>query len=476
MLDLDFKNELARRALTAPPGADDDLVMRIVLEDLLGDPRPDEGHFAVCGKRLAAGGATPVDRLTALETLETLRRGGRLALRPDRAAPNTHVHTNASFSIFRSPSEAVWRAVVEGVTIFGINDHYTLDGHAEFAAAARIVGMPATFSIEAVALSAEAQAAGELYNDPKNPGRTYLSGKGIVRPLAKDSVHAANLARMTAALARRNREMTGKLSRLLAERDPGLAFAFDDVMTLTPAGNVTERHICEYAALRLRERFSDPVKLSRFLAGFSENFDEGVLATEAGFQDWIRAEFLKVGRPAYADESSDAFVSWDVMRALYLSLGAIPTYPVLGNPIVDREKDIRGLLRELDAAGWHAIEVIPFRNTKARLAEILDAAADAGFPVMSGTEHNTKTPMPLLDENTLDPAFRPRLLDGAYFLLGHQALSAARGVGYVDDDGNVVADDRAVTIGVFTDLGRRMLAPSADRERLFDRALSALGR
>ncbi|RKY01061.1 MAG: hypothetical protein DRP55_04830, partial [Spirochaetes bacterium] len=40
---------------------------------------------------------------------------------------NLHIHTNESFSVFTSPTEAVWGAYNEDVEYFGINDHYSID-------------------------------------------------------------------------------------------------------------------------------------------------------------------------------------------------------------------------------------------------------------------------------------------------------------------------------------------------------------
>jgi len=36
---------------------------------------------------------------------------------------NCHIHTSESFSVFRSPTEAVWQAAREGLAVLGINDH-----------------------------------------------------------------------------------------------------------------------------------------------------------------------------------------------------------------------------------------------------------------------------------------------------------------------------------------------------------------
>jgi hypothetical protein len=48
---------------------------------------------------------------------------------------NLHIHTNESFSVFKSPTEAVWHAYNADIEYFGINDHYTIDGHPEFSKA-----------------------------------------------------------------------------------------------------------------------------------------------------------------------------------------------------------------------------------------------------------------------------------------------------------------------------------------------------
>jgi hypothetical protein len=94
---------------------------------------------------------------------------------------NCHIHTSESFSVFRSPAEAVWQAARENLAVLGINDHYTIAGHEEFRRACELAGIAAAFSLEAVAMDREAQAQGLLLNDPDNPGRVYLCGKGVTR-------------------------------------------------------------------------------------------------------------------------------------------------------------------------------------------------------------------------------------------------------------------------------------------------------
>src|SRR5208337_3700461 len=127
--------------------------------------------------------------------------------------------------------------------VLGINDHYTVAGHEEFRRACEIAGIAAAFSLEAVAMDREAEAQGLLLNDPDNPGRVYLCGKGVTRNPPDSSTEMRNLARMRAALERRNREMTEKVDALFKDRLNADGPTWESVRGLTPRGNATERHL-----------------------------------------------------------------------------------------------------------------------------------------------------------------------------------------------------------------------------------------
>ena len=170
-----------------------------------------------------------------------------------RRGTNCHIHTSESFSVFRSPSEAVWQAAREGIAVLGINDHYTVAGHEEFRRACEVAGIFAGFSLEAVAVDREAAEAGLKLNDPDNPGRIYLCGKGITRYPADSLPEMQTVARMRGALERRNREMTGKLANLFQDRLNASGPTGQTSSPLTPRGNATERHVAFAALKRLRD-------------------------------------------------------------------------------------------------------------------------------------------------------------------------------------------------------------------------------
>jgi len=395
----------------------------------------------------ALAGGSLTERLEALRQLcarlgETPRRG-----------TNTHIHTNESFSVFRSPTEAVWHAARQGVAVLGINDHYTVAGHEEFRRACEIAGIAAVFSLEAVAMDRAAEADGLLLNDPDNPGRVYLCGKGVTRVPPDSSAASQNLARMRAALERRNREMTEKVGSLFRERLGAPGPTWEAVRTLTPRGNVTERHVAWAVLVRLREL---AVERSLPLAELMERC--GLAAPPAGADDaalqvFVRAALLKAGRPCYVPESEEAFVSLEELREMFLAFGSVPVYPVLGNPVTPGEKDIEALLDRLQAAGILAIEVIPQRNTRERLAEIVSAARRRWWPVFNGTEHNTPEPGPLLDPFALDPEFEPWFRQSTALLLGHQRLLARGGQGFVGEDGRPTIRDARARFERFSSAG-----------------------
>jgi hypothetical protein len=295
-----------------------------------------------------------------------------------------------------------------------------------------------------------AEASRLLLNDPDNPGRVYLCAKGITRIPPDSSIAAQSLARMCAAIELRNREMTVKVAQLFRERLDDEGPAWEDVRALTPRGNTTERHVGWAALVRLRA-----IAAARG-APVTEVIERCCAAAppagadDAALQIFLRARLLKAGAPCFVRETDDAFVSSEELREIFLAFGAIPTYPVLGNPVTSGERDVEALLDRLEASGFYAIEVIPHRNTRARLAEIVSAARRRWWPVFNGTEHNTPEARPLLDPFALDSEFEPWFRQSAALLLDHQ-VSVSRGEpGFVGEDGRPAIPDARTRFECFS--------------------------
>ena len=338
---------------------------------------------------------------------------------------NAHIHTNHSFSVFASPQAVVDAAVAAGLSGVGVNDFFTTSGFAEFRAAAARARLPTVYCVECISMDAQAEQAGELYNDPANPGRIYLGGKGIARPDAPRA--QAVFAEIRRHQEARNRALVAKADAHIRAKGFAAGPAWQDVVGQTPHGNTTERHVAKAILGRIRE-----------LGGadaYAAIVGEAPKGDDAGQQNQIRAQLLKAGKPCYVPEDRAAFPSVEVLRDAFLSMGAVPTYPILGNPVTACEKDIPALFDRLDRWGFRAVEVISTRNTDDRLLAIIAECARRGWPVSDGTEHNTPAMEPMLTKWAADPRFEPAFSDGFAVFLGHQRLVEQGQPGYVDAAG-----------------------------------------
>jgi hypothetical protein len=389
------------------------------------------------------------ERLDLLKVLVSMKEvKGRFGV-------NLHIHTNASFSVFSSPTEAVWRAYKEGLKIFGINDHYSIAGHDEFGKACEIAGIPGVFSIEAIAMDEELKEGEVCVNDPSNPGRIYLCGKGVTKNLKSGSVEDNNLKQMLNAIGKRNRTMTDKVIAFIKHETGYKDFTWERVARLSPKGNITERHIAQAIAEWIVEKDESQWLTKKIIGEKATHLDRGA------FQNLIRSKLLKAGRPCYVEEENDSFITLPRMINLFLAFGAIPTYPILANPVTYFERDIPPLLDGLADFRIYCVEVIPYRNTRDRLSTVVHAAKERWIPVFTGSEHNTKEERPLLDELSSDEEFYPYFLESAIVLLGHQNASKEGKKGFVDASGAPTVKDSKERFLTFMEMGKRHVPGSS---------------
>ncbi|NLF39417.1 PHP domain-containing protein [bacterium] len=366
---------------------------------------------------------------------------------------NTHIHTNYSFSVFESPAQAVEQAVSENIGILGINDHYTIAGYDEFRAACAAHAICPMFSMEAVALDVEMQTAGKRVNDPNNPGRCYLTAKSVTRALRPGSRGDAVLKRMRAALTKRNEQLVGNLNTHLASVGAPVTLSMKAVEALTPAGNTTERHVIQHLAESVLAQGNGEARaLFTQLCGA----EPPAMDVAAKLQDFLRGKLVKAGCPDYAPEVTEAFESLPDMVELYLEMGAIPTYPILGNPVTEAEEDVAAMFKRLEGYKIFAYEVIPNRNTPERILDIVKTAGEFQVPIFTGTEHNTKTPGPLVDKYSNEEPFKTAFFNGALVALGHAAEVKRGNIGYVRPDGSLRFTNRAQGLAYFMERGREV--------------------
>jgi hypothetical protein len=159
----------------------------------------------------------------------------------------------------------------------------------------------------------EAQAQGLLLNDPDNPGRVYLCGKGVTRIPADSSTEMRQLAGMRAALERRNREMTAKVAGALPGSGwmPRWTRRGSRFEALTPRGNATERHVAWGGAGAVARVGGNAgsVPFQQAIAELLWRGSAGTGADDAALQIFLRGKLLKAGAPCFVRESEEAFVS-----------------------------------------------------------------------------------------------------------------------------------------------------------------------
>jgi hypothetical protein len=395
-------------------------------------------------------GKQVADALIALRDLGTPAEIRALADRGYGPAPpprvNTHVHLPPNFSAFDSIGQAVSHAAEQNVGVLGVSNYYHYDVYGEFVERARGRGIFPLFGLEIISMQSDLRDAGVKVNDPGNPGKTYICGKGITRfdtmtPEAKrllDVIRHNDSQRMAA--------MVDRMRNVF--RDRGVNAAVDEQAVIEM---IVERHGCARETVYLQERhisrafqeaFFHEVapgdrldRLTSILGSATKinNSDDHVAV-----QNDLRSHLMKAGKPAFVDE---AFLSFERAQRLILELGGIPCYPVLADgstPICGFEADVDQLIQSLQQRNIHAAEWIPPRNQSSVVVDYVTKMRAAGLAVTAGTEHNT------LDMIAIDPccidgpvpaSVRAIFWEGACVLAAHQFLMLHGELGYVDHVG-----------------------------------------
>ncbi len=400
------------------------------------------------------------ERLEALR--ELVKESGK---KIENGYVNLHIHTNESFSVFRSPTEAVWEAFNSNIEYYGINDHYSIDGHPEFQEACSIAGIKAVFGIEAMAMNEELRKKGIRLNDPNNPGRNYLVGKGIVRDLQKGSKAYKIFEGIKGAIQLRNKRMAECINRYFKENGYDIDFSYNDVVSLTPHGNATERHVVQAVCEKIESIYPDlqqQIEVYNKLLGYK--FTEEELKDIPLLHAIVREKLVKSGAPCYVEEDKEAFTSLENMIMIFREYGAIPIYPILGKPVTEWEADIEKLIMEVKKIGLYAFDIFDHRIDYNRAKEIIDVAKEHGFPVFIGTEHNTKKMMPLIGILGKNEEFLDYFRKSARFVRGHQVLSVLCNYGFLLENGKPRFEDLHEGFDFYAEIGGKELSDEELKE------------
>jgi len=352
---------------------------------------------------------------------------------------NNHIHTPHSFSAFDGIDSAVKAARAEDIAILGINDFYVTDGYAEFIDKCRDYGLFPLLNVELIGISLKDQDEGIRINDPGNPGRIYISGKGLSHPSILTAGQQNRLDRVVEESNKQVGKMVDRVNRWMEFQGVDIRISVEEIMRNLAKNLLRERHVAKAIRIKLEEKAGSPEKyddiLKQIYGGLrSEKQPDDM----AGLEDELRARLLKAGAPAFVPEDEKAFMGVDDIIRIIEAAGGIPTYPMLldgaGGHITEFESDRESLLASLKEKGFRSVEMIPLRNRIEVLKEYAEYFYDQGFMVSFGTEHNTTAMRPLTvacsQETPLDDSLKKISFLGAASLAAHQYLVASKGPAY----------------------------------------------
>ena len=364
---------------------------------------------------------------------------------------NAHIHTPYSFSSFTGLEQIFEMATVENIKALGINDFYETDGYGEFSELARKHNIYPLFNIEAIALSKDLQEKGIRVNDPNNPGRTYICGKGLNYPTTVKDKCREMLESVKAESQRQIVEMLEKLNAEMKKFGMDMEINYHEVRGRFARRLVRERHIAQALRVAVFERYPDDAQRREALKTLYGGAPSGIdIHDAAALENELRNNLLKAGKIAFVPEDEKAFLSIEQVREIIIEAGGIPCYPVLlddpaGN-ITEFEADREQLHRSLTDLDIRCIELIPQRNKLEIMEPFVRYFYERDYAVTFGTEHNAPGLIPLTpccSGNTpLTDFLRQVNCEGACVIAAHQSLKALGKQGYIDENGKNRTDQR----------------------------------
>lgn len=357
---------------------------------------------------------------------------------------NNHLHTPYSFSSFTDLRQVFYMAIKEDIKLLGINDFYTMAGYEEFNELATEYKLFPFYNIEFMGLMKGERKAGIRVNDPNNPGRVYLSGKGLDFPVVFEGNSLRKLENVKKDSAIQTEKMLKLASEHLEKIDPELGLNYDEVLEKYTRGMLRERHIAKVIRINIFEKYQAVEERKKILKLiFGGHNSRADLKDNAAVENEIRSKLLKSGRVAFVKEDPKAFLEIEDLIKIITDAGGIPTYPVLlddpeGN-FTEYEKDPEELFNKLTSMNIYSLEFIPVRNDRERLAEYVNFFHDRNFIISFGTEHNTPDLIPLKivsrGGHPLDEELKRICFECACVQAAHQYYRAKGEDGYIDRNG-----------------------------------------
>ncbi|MBV9124558.1 MAG: hypothetical protein JO112_14465 [Planctomycetes bacterium] len=359
-----------------------------------------------------------------------------------RLKVNAHLHLPPNFSAFQSVPELVDLAARQEIGVLGVSNYYDYEVYGDFARLARQQRIFPLFGLEIICRVEDLVEKGVRINDPTNPGKFYLCGKGITRfaRMTPEAHCILDLIRHNDST--RMARVVSMLTEVFGER--GLPTGLDEEAVIDM---VVKRHGCPRERVYLQERhvcqaFQERVfelvppgqrleKLARVLGTAPKTGPEDAVQ----IQNDIRAHLLKAGKPAYVAET---FIGFDDAYRLIVELGGILCYPTLGDgakPICEFEEPVEELIGRIQERHIGCAEFIPVRNQPEVLRKYVTAMRAAGLVITAGTEHNTLEMLPLeptcAGGRPIPEDLKAIFWEGACVVAAHQFLTLHGRQGFV---------------------------------------------
>jgi len=402
----------------------------------------------------------PGQRNNALSALCEKVEAGKINLPEAGTDVNIHCHTFFSYNTYGySPSKFAWLARKAGLAVAGVVDFDVLDALDEFLNACKLLGMKGCAGLETRVFVPEFED--RVINSPGEPGISYHMGVGFPSANVPEQ-QKKFLAGLRDTAQRRNRDLMERVNRHL--RPVELDYE-RDLLTLTPSGNATERHMCSAYARKALEIFDRPEELADFWSDkLGMEITTSQLPESRDLLNAIRAKTMKRGGVGYVQPGKGSFPHMANTNSFILASGGIPVHTWLDGTS-DGEKAIEELLEVAMSTGAAAINVIPDRNYTPgassvkleNLYHVVELAEKLHLPVVEGTEMNSPGQKFVDDfaSKELEP-LGPVFLKGANIIYAHSVLQRKCGLGYTSKWANKNFENAACKNKFFEQLGRSL--------------------
>jgi hypothetical protein len=374
-------------------------------------------------------------RKQALLSLLDQVKAGEIELPEPGRFVNIHCHTFFSYNTYGySPTKFAWLARKAGLAVVGTTDFDVLDALDEFREACRLLGLKGCSGMETRVYVPEFST--RVINSPGEPGISYHMGVGF--PNSKVPVSQRGFLKgLKQTAQQRNRDLMQRVNRYLSP----IELDYErDVLTLTPAGNATERHMCLAYARQARDHFGETsAELAEFwsqkLGGDARKLG---LPEGRDLLNTIRAKTMKRGGVGYVQPDNGSFPLMADTNRFILAAGGMPVHTWLDGTS-DGEKAIEELLDVAMSTGAVAINVIPDRNYTPgsqdqkvkNLYLVVEAAQRRHLVVVEGTEMNSPGQKFVDDFNSEELApLLPVFLKSAHIVYAHSVLQRQCSLGY----------------------------------------------